>query len=130
MRPNAIVNFERFYILALLIGVAVMLTGWNEMAAATGPVLLAVVLAISVGLTLLLVLLISRRRSTAAKWILIVLFAIGLALSLPGALAGGIDAWAVAAIVQVALQAYALYLLFTPPAVAWLRGTDAPAASR
>ena len=122
-RPKSIIWFERLYLGSLAVSVAIMAMGWD----ATGQIpLVYLLLALLLGLVLpaVLVLLVSRRRSRVAKWVLIILFAIGLASNVAGYNPNGDTRLNVAAMIITAMQMLALALLFTGPARAWLAGKD------
>jgi len=130
MRPQSIIMFERLYLGAWGIGVINSLLAWNRsqealqanpVLADIGPGLLYVTTAIGFAIPLLLWYFIARRRSVVAKWLLVVLFAIGLMgvayAATQGSIAGGISG--ALAIVALLLQAGAVYMLFRPDTRAW-----------
>lgn len=135
MRPTSIINFERFYLGALALGVVNSAMSWSQAqemltadpniaAAGLGSGFLITTMAIGIIIPLLLWYFIARRGSNIAKWILVVLFGIGL-LGLLASFAnpltpGGLTM--VLSLATTALQAYAVYLLFQADAVAWLTG--------
>ena len=126
-RPESIAWFERLYLGSLAVSVAIMAMGWDS----TGKIPLVYLLpALFLGLLLpiILILLVSRRRSRVAKWVLILLFALGLASNLAGYNPNGDTRLNVAALIITAMQMLALALLFTAPARAWLAGTTTPPA--
>jgi hypothetical protein len=67
-------------------------------------------------------LLVSRGRTPWAKWLLVILCAIGLPLFFASLGRGTIVGWAPLALGQAALQVVSLSLLFTREAREWLRG--------
>ena len=96
MRPASIVWFERFFLASLVSGLLSTMINWSAISAAaqaargapglvTSPIFMIVIMAISLGFSLLFWYFIARRGSKIAKWILVVFFVIGL-LSLPGVL--------------------------------------------
>lgn len=121
------------YLGALAIGLITTLLTWNQTialmqvdpstAAVATPIMIGS-LVIGFGISLLLWFLVSRMRSTIAKWVLTVFFVIGVLSVLftfangtfPPGLAG------VLSIVSTVLQGVAVYMLFRPDAVAWFRG--------
>lgn len=137
MRPESIVNFERFYLGALGVGLVNTALSWGatqEMlasdpalgAAGFGTGFFVSVLGLGLIIPLLLWFFIARRGSNIAKWILTVLFVIGLLGTIPlltgsTPLPGGTIAL-VLTLVATAMQAYAVFMLFKPDAVAWLKG--------
>ncbi len=136
MRPASIVTFERFYLGAIVLGLVNNAVNWSQTqeimasspevaAAGLGTGFLVTTMLIGLAIPLLLWYFITRRASNIAKWILVVLFAIGLigllmsftSPLMPGGLAMALG------LISVALQAYAVYMLFRPDAVAWLSGS-------
>ena len=96
MRPASIVWFERFFLASLVLGLLSTMINWSAISTAAqatrgapglvaSPIFMIVIMAISVGFSLLFWYFIARRGSKIAKWILVVFFVIGL-LSLPGVL--------------------------------------------
>ena len=126
-RPNSIIWFERLYIGSLMIAAAVMAMGWDAVRTdAIPPGVLIAGVSLGLLLPLLLILLVSRKRSRVAKWLLVALFAIGLA-SIAMTWDRGRN-WRLDIIgtVTTAMQLLAVALLFTGPARAWLAGKDEP----
>jgi hypothetical protein len=130
MRPQAIRNFERLSLLAVAIAAIVLLLNWNLFVAAvrmrvlgTGIEAGLIVLSLLyLGLLVLLILLISRRASLVAKWILVLIIALELVYTvpaIPGMLRAGPIGWAET--VQLLIQLAAIVLLFTPAARTWFR---------
>ncbi|WNO53072.1 hypothetical protein [Stakelama saccharophila] len=135
MRPISIRRFELFYLLAVALGILNGILSWNTTmaameqqspeAAAIMPAATAVGLAIGLGISLLLWFFVARRASNVARWILIVLYALGLlsflyTLSM-GTMAGGGVSMALMLLSYV-LEAIAIYMTFRPDADAWLKG--------
>lgn len=133
MRPKSITRFEQLYLLSLVIGLGLTILSWDASVAMTrqaggGPGLLVAVQGLTFAILLTLVLLISRRASVIAKWVLILLFLGGLAIMfVRPALTFGDGPVLAAQIVQIAIQLAALYFLFTPEARIWFGGTSRPA---
>lgn len=135
MRPKSIQRFDIFYLGALALGLVNTAFGWTDTmarmqadastAAIATPIMLGSVI-IGFGISLLLWFFVSRMRSTIAKWILVVFFVLGV-LSLlftlmNGQFPGGIVG--VLSVVSTVLQAAAVFMLFQPDAVAWLKGNS------
>ena len=127
-RPISIVNFERCYLGAFVIGVLNTAFSWSDtrerMAAqeqVLGTWFMPLTLLIGFAITLLIWYFIARRASVVAKWIatvFLVLGWIGLLISFAtGNFPHGIPA--VLSIVATILQTVAIYLLFKPDAEAW-----------
>ncbi len=123
MRPSAIVNFERLFLGSLVLGVIGL---FLFLGAGDGfPLLEITVLAV----TLLLVLLVSRKRSNPVRWILSAVTVIGVPLLLLPLVRGEPFDTAVAlSIVSSALQLGGVALLWTASARSWF-ASDGRAAS-
>ena len=131
MRPGSIVQFERLYLIMVVLGVVNAVMAWDrsvaEIAAQPGlaaaaPYAMAAVVGFSTLLYLLLWYFIARRASRAAKWIYVVLVAISLASVVLQVAGGrfGIDAAAVVGLAVLALMLWCAALLFRPDSVRWL----------
>ena len=137
-RPISIVNFERCYLGAWLLGLISTVLNWNTMEQMTatrqaeaqfGTWYMPAVTAIGLIISLILWYFIARRGSAIAKWILVVLFAfgvigfvMGLAMhTMPAGLLG------IVSVVSFVLQAIAVWLLFRPDTKPWFgeKGGDA-----
>ena len=122
MRPQPIVLFERLYLFSILLGVASTISYWGELSRLAPVASLAGVGFVLLAAMTTLVLLVSRRRSEVAKWVLVLITVAGLAFalpSLPASIAAGPRGWL--GIAQSLLQVAAVALLFTAPGRAWLR---------
>jgi hypothetical protein len=123
MRPTAIVAFERLFVLSLLVGVVQCIVGWEQAVAVVGSALAVLLIEIIIaGLTLLLIWLTSRRRKKIAKWILIIMFAIGLPQFVELLAENPASPFVILSFIQVILEIAALALLFTAAARIWLGG--------
>lgn len=120
MRPQTIVNFERIVFFTLILGLLQAYLGWDR---ATQMASIGFVLTVQVftfGLIGGLALLVARRRSNVSKWILIVMFAIGLPPSVR-MIAQGITLGSIwISVLQTVGQLIACGLLFTASARRWL----------
>ena len=140
MRPQSIELFEKVYLGAIAVGLVNTFLSWSQVnamladprmqAAGVGSGTLVFGLVVGILIPLLLWYFIARRASSAAKWIYIVLTAVGLfaflsSLANPLVLKGLVTILGAA---TVALQVYGAWLLFRPDAVAWLesKGADGP----
>lgn len=132
MRPTSITTFERFYLGALVVGLINNVLNWSQatavlndpsvQAAGLGTGFLVSTMVIGLAIPLLLWYFITRRASNIAKWILVVLFGfglIGVLMSFSAMMAMGTLPM-VLGLIALALQAYAVFMLFKPDAVAWL----------
>lgn len=118
--PKHIGLFEKLSLGSLLIGVVVATATYKQMSLVADPFFIALIQIIVLGSTLLLILLISRKRSKVAKWILVMLWALGLVRYIPQ-LANFLDQGYVGilSICQLVMQAVGIYLLFTPESKKW-----------
>jgi hypothetical protein len=131
MRPKSITRFEQLYLLSLVVGLVTVIFGWEQnvataRASGLGIGVVIAVQALTLGLMLLLILYVSRHASAVAKWILIALFAAGLAIvALNGEalFRGGIMAFV--QIGQILLQLIAMSFLFTAESRRWFAGSAA-----
>ena len=134
MRPISIVNFERCYLGAIVVGllnslftIPVMMRT-PQVAQATarfGGGFIYISMVLNIVVTLLLWYFAARKASVVAKWIIVVFFAfgvLGILVNLTRGFPTGLSG--VLSIVAIALQAVAVYLLFRPDANAWFRGTS------
>ena len=134
MRPPSIVNFERVVLFSILLGVANTFLIWEQLAATVattgmGTGFIVTVQAVTIAIYLLLIWFISRKGSPVAKWIYVVLAAIGLLFGLIGigqvaSLYGTVSL--VITIVQYVLSAVSIWLLFQPDANAWFSDGRGP----
>lgn len=140
MRPKSIELFEKVYLGAIAVGLINTFLSWSQVnamlddprmqAAGVGSGTLVFGLVVGILIPLLLWYFIARRASNVAKWIYIVLTALGVfaflsSLANPLVPKGLVTILGAAA---VGLQAYGAWLLFRPDAVAWLdsKGADGP----
>lgn len=109
MRPQVIRAFESLFLLGCAI------SAWQLVVEPRAP-LAQLVGGLTLILAVALVLMVSRRQSVAAKWLLVTLFALGIA----AAALRGFRGWGLLDLADAALSFAALALLFTPAAVRWL----------
>ncbi|WP_375381437.1 hypothetical protein [uncultured Sphingomonas sp.] len=137
MRPISIVNFERCYLGALLIGLVNAVVAMPTMlrnpqlmqaSAVFGSWYLPTIIGVGFLIPLVLWIFAARRASVVAKWIIVVFFAIAVISMLVTAFRGFPDGSGgvkgAVGVVAFVLQAVSVYLLFQPDAVAWFRGAD------
>ncbi|QDH33320.1 hypothetical protein [Porphyrobacter sp. YT40] len=139
MRPASIIRFEQIILGSLALGIVNTVLSYDTTMAQieadpgmtelgmSGPGFLIGSVVIGFGISLLLWFFVSRRASTVAKWILVVLTLIGL-LSVPLALFDVPFVQAAITFVTAVMQLAALWFLFRPDANAWFehgpRGMD------
>ncbi len=128
MRAKAVRQAEAVYGLSVVAMLATAVIAWPETVASIGVLGTFLANALVVGLTLLFLLLATRRRSRAGLWLLVVLTAIGVAGFLwqvsSGLLSTG--AMGVLTTVQTVLAVVAVVLLFRPTSRAWFAHERAP----
>ena len=134
-RPQSIIWFERLYLGGVALGLANTAYRWSaiqeQVAATPNSAMLpswfmGATIAIGIGINFLLWYFVAIRGSVVAKWIVTVLFGIGVIGVLRALTVGELPATmnAVAAVV-LALQAGAVFMLFRPDAKAWFGGSAA-----
>ena len=138
-RPPSIVLFEKLYLAAIVVGIVNTFVSWSQVnamlddprvqAAGMGNGTLVFALFVGILIPFLLWYFIARRASNVAKWVLVVLTALGL-FGFLSSLANPLAPKGLAMIlgaVALVLQLYAAWLLFRPDAKAWLesKGVDA-----
>ncbi len=138
MRPSSIILFEKVFLAAIVLGLVNSLLFWGSMtevlddpavkAAGMGTGFMLFSVVIGAAISLLLWYFIARRASIVAKWIFVVILALGVFgmvanLTNPAIPKG---AQLVGGFVSLLLQLYAGWLLFKPDAKIWLesRGTE------
>lgn len=129
MRPSAIINFERLFGLSILLSVVQLALQAGAQIGVIGPTTLLLIQAAGVLLSLALMLLVSRRRSNIARWVLVVFTVLGVLGLLGGLMAGG--GFAVSDLVGIAgvvAQAAAVAMLFSAGAREWFADSGASAA--
>jgi hypothetical protein len=120
-RPESIANFERLFLGSMALTLIYTIGTWNDTPIPFATWIAVVAVIIVLGLNLLLILLVSRRRSRIAKWVLTVFYL----LSAPTAVWAWISepgtGWPLMDAVLLAMQGWGLALTFTPSARAWLK---------
>jgi hypothetical protein len=140
MRPQSIELFEKVYLGSIALGLVNTALSWGALTAtlqnagnaavAMGPGLMIMSIAISLVISVLLWFFIARRASNIAKWIYVVITAIGV-FGVISSLANPLAPKGVTMIggfVATGLQVFAAWLLFKPDSVAWLesKGENGP----
>lgn len=119
--PASIKLFERLYLFTLAIGVVLAVMQFGQLTEMLSVDFVLMIQVFTFGLLLALVLLVSRKRSRVAKWILLAMFGIGTVIyltQLPMTLDTGFPG--VASAIQTLLQLVALCSLFTRESRDWL----------
>lgn len=123
MRPRSIALFERLYLLAIAIEIARAAGDWPQLMLTSSPDRWVRIASILV--SLLLVLLASRRRHRWAGLVLGALFVIGLPMVATVLQPGLPFETSAVVLAQVLLQAIALGFLVAPASRAWFAGSAA-----
>ncbi|WP_315760404.1 hypothetical protein [Sphingomonas sp. Y38-1Y] len=130
MRPPSIIWFERLFLAALLIGLVNSTLVYGQLGAAGGAQPLGagvLIFSIGIGLVINVALwyFVARRASNAARWILVVLFVLGLASLLFSVAMGTFPPGAAGALGALGwvLQTASIVMLFRRDAAAWFRGS-------
>jgi formate-dependent nitrite reductase membrane component NrfD len=139
MQPASIKQFDRYFLGSLVIGLVNSVLSYQDnvamlqndpatAAAGFGDGFIITVTLFGFAIPLLLWFLISRRASNVAKWILVVLTAIGIVFMIPtiSVIAEQGTLGLVLTLAVTALQIYAITFLFRADAKAWLesKGQD------
>lgn len=117
MRPKTIMWFEQLYLLAILIEMVRIALQWQLLTqSSSGDIWVRVA---AVAISVLLVVLASRRRKRIAGLLLAALFVIGLPI-VATLFQPGVDmATSTFIVIQVVLQAVAIAMFFAPASRAW-----------
>lgn len=132
-RPPSIVRFEQFFLASIVIGlvntaVVYAMYGGLPGAQQVVPAVLAVSVGLGIAVNLILWFFIARRGSNGARWVMTVLFALGL-VSLAFSILMGTYPQGIAGLLGAAgwvLQALAVWHLFRPDTIGWFRGQREP----
>lgn len=143
-RPNSVVNFGWLYLVSIVISLIATALGWSQMQALMdqnpalaqnpemAPVLMVTVIAtivIMLGITLLLWWLTAYKAANAARWILVVLNALGVASLLFGLLTPSPVHGSISEIVKIVswvVAIVAIVFLFRADANAWFNAKGTP----
>ena len=140
MRPQSIELFEKVYLGSIALGLVNTALSWGALTASLktvgdgamkmGPGVMVGSIVIGLVISLLLWFFVARRASSVAKWIFVVITAIGV-FGVLSSLANPLTPKGLTMIggmIATALQVFAAWLLFKPDAVAWLesKGANGP----
>ncbi len=122
-RPASVRAFEALLLLSLGIGVAVTALSWEELTREAAPLTVLVFQALTVAILAGILVLVSRRGSNLARWVLTVLVVLGAAVYFPqmADLFARRPTVALLGATQVALQTVGVLLLFRPDARPFFR---------
>jgi hypothetical protein len=129
VRPKTIVYFEWINFGTLLVGVLQSYLTWDRVEQAVaaypgGARQIIIMLVFMYALFATLILLVSRRRSKIAMWILIALVALGLYGLVEAVIRGQLGSDVMNTALGEIIQGVALGLLFTPSARRWMNRKD------
>ena len=119
VRPSQIRSFERLYLACIVVATAQ--TGVEGLQITGDKLSSLIILGFGVALSLGLTLLVSRRRSRIAMWILVAFFVLGLPTDVASLIASESKTSVTLTLFRALLEAAALGFLFTPPARGWFR---------
>lgn len=119
--PEAVVVFERLFLVSIVVGIVQAVDGWNDLLDRAPATTIMTMLVLTLGTQVALVLLASRGRSNAAKWVLLAMLLIGLPLYLSSLKDGTIIGRGLLSLIQALLQTISVALLFTPSAREWFK---------
>ncbi len=138
MQPPSIANFSRIFLAA--VGIASLLAALNYPAlkiallrqdpgaASLGDGVLIMALGLGIAVQLVLWFLIAHRASNVAKWVLVAMTAVSLALQFPkiGAIIASLDPVAILGLMVAVAQIVAIAFLFRADAREWLGHEQSP----
>ncbi len=122
MKPQSIKLFDYFYLGSIFLGFLAFVSAYGSIASASAILLTANLISVAIGV--LLWYLVSRRRSTIAKWIIVVLFLLSL-ISVGGYFAGPMPLHEIYGLLSLVAHAVAVGLLFRGDAIRWLESDPA-----
>ena len=120
--PKHIKYFEWTWLGSLATGIIVSALSYSEMVPGGLEIFAGFIQFFTFGISLLLILLISRKRNNIAKWILVVMFGFGIVMYIPQlAFLFNIGFVGVLSSLQFLAQCVGLYFLFTEDSREWFR---------
>jgi hypothetical protein len=131
MRPQSIIMFERLFLGSLAISAVITAIGYGDLESTLGSDLeqlgigmgfVLASVAVIFAIYLLLWYLIAHKAAVVAKWILVVLVALGVVFSIPAFLQVQFDLMTGLNLAAYVLQVASLVYLFRADAVAWFGG--------
>ena len=126
-RPLESVWFERLCIGTLVLGAFKSGLSWDQLLLFGGsPEYVIMIQSFTAGMILGLTLLVSRMRSDIAKWVIIVLFVLGLPITVYTELRGDVPSVGIIGYAQMAIQCVAFMLLFSPASRRWFNKETSP----
>ena len=120
--PKHIKYFEWTWLGSLSLGIIVSALSYSEIVGTGMEIFAGVIQFVTLGVMLLLILLTSRKRNNIAKWILVVLFGLGIVFYIPQLSSlFNIGFSGVLSSLQVLAQCVGMYFLFTQESRDWFR---------
>lgn len=121
-RPNVVRRFYSLYLTTLILGAINFLLTYEEMLMEASPLMIGFIFLMNLGITVWLIISISKYGSKKAKWILVAIWGIGILFYVPqlsnifqnDLIVGVIS------IAQAVIQSFAIYSLFTKEFKDWL----------
>ncbi len=120
MRPRNIILFERLFIAGFAVAILADAVDFPKLGVPAPVWLVATVQAMVFAVLAGLVLLVSRRRSRVAMWIIVFLFLLGLPITLNNLYVTPTRPGVWLVLLETAMQAVAVAYLFTKPAQVWM----------
>ena len=118
--PKHIKYFEWTWLGSLSLGIIVAALSYSEIVGAGMEIFSGFIQFVTLGVMLLLILLTSRKRNNIAKWILVVLFGLGIVFYIPHLSSLFNKGFAgVLSSLQVLAQCVGIYFLFTQESRDW-----------
>ncbi len=129
-RPKDIERFGWIQLGIMVTGFINTLMNWDDLLAMmqNSPTFLASMLAISYGITFLLLYLIVMRRNNVARWILVILAGLSALMTVPTLLSNGmsIPGGQIMPLLFALANIISFWFLFTPAARQWFAGKTDP----
>lgn len=133
MRPQSIIMFERLFLASLAVSVLSFILTYEQMLAevdrelalgqpGVGGGILIAIMVVGLAISVLLWHLIARKASSIAKWILVVIVALGVIMGVPSVAAGPWDLSLLLGLAVYVLEVAAVVYLFRADAKAWFAG--------
>ena len=120
--PKHIKYFEWTWLGSLPLGIIVAELSYSEIVGAGIEVFSGFIQFVTLGVMLLLILLTSRKRNNIAKWILVILFGLGIVFYIPQLSSlFNLGFAGVLSSLQVLAQCVGIYFLFTQESRDWFR---------
>ena len=120
--PKHIKYFEWTWLGSLSLGIIVAALSYSELVGAGMEIFSGFIQFVTLGIMLLLILLTSRKRNNIAKWILVVLFGLGIVFYIPKLSSlFNLGFAGVLSSLQVLAQCVGIYFLFTQESRDWFR---------